>query len=372
MKSIPRIPITFNTRTFLGLTGVRVPIPSRHIHSSAAKAAVAHPINVRGPPPKPPAPSPEFVSRIERRKKQSDLIQQGNVTDSGQGSASSKPLKRRFWKDVHVKEVDDGYQIFLDSRAVRTPAKKILTIPASKPHLAHAIALEWDLLVSAQQALKQHLIPLTSLTARAQDIVVEDAAGQNTIRNQITKATMRYLDTDTLLSWAPEKSIHDPDVHDLNGEEKSEKSLRDLQIRTARPIIDFLTAKVWPGIEIRPALEENSIMPTPQLPLTKEVIRGWIYGLPAYELAGLERGVLASRSLLVAARFVIEWSEQFRHLQPEERREFGIEQAAAASTLEVTWQTDKWGEVEDTHDVDREDVRRQLGSVVLLVGGEQR
>ncbi|EDN07875.1 predicted protein [Histoplasma mississippiense (nom. inval.)] len=211
MKSIPRIPITFNARTFLGLTGVTAPIPSRRIHSSAAKAAVAHPINVRGPPPKPPAPSPEFVERIERRKKQADLIQQGNVADSGQGSASSKPLKRRFWKDVHVKEVDDGYQIFLDSRAVRTPAKKILTIPASKPHLAHAIALEWDLLVSAQQALKQHLIPLTSLTARAQDIAVEDAAGQNTIRNQITKATMRYLDTDPLLSWAPEKSIHDPD-----------------------------------------------------------------------------------------------------------------------------------------------------------------
>lgn len=106
MKSIPRIPITFNARTFLGLTGVTAPIPSRRIHSSAAKAAVAHPINVRGPPPKPPAPSPEFVERIERRKKQADLIQQGNVADSGQGSASSKPLKRRFWKDVHVKEVD--------------------------------------------------------------------------------------------------------------------------------------------------------------------------------------------------------------------------------------------------------------------------
>ncbi|PGH31211.1 ATP synthase mitochondrial F1 complex assembly factor 2 [[Emmonsia] crescens] len=376
MKSIPRISTAFTPRPLLCLSRANAPTRTRHVHSSVAKAAVAHPINIRGPPPKPPAPSPEFLERIERRKKQSELIQQGNVAESRKGSTTSKPLKRRFWKDVHVKELADGYQIFLDSRPVRTPAKKILTIPPSKPHLAHAIALEWDLLISAQQALKHHLIPLTSLTARALDIAAEDAASQDTIRDQIVKSTMRYLDTDTLLSWAPEKNIHDPEIHDeeasSQGYAVKGESLRDLQIRTSRPIINFLTAKVWPGIEIKPALEEHSIMPTPQPPLTKEVIRGWVYGLPAYELAGLERGVLASKSLLVAARFVIEWSEQFRHLQPEGRREFGIEKAAEASTLEVTWQTDKWGEVEDTHDVNREDVRRQLGSVVLLVSGERR
>ncbi|PGG98795.1 ATP synthase mitochondrial F1 complex assembly factor 2 [Blastomyces parvus] len=378
MKPFLRIPPTFSPRPLSRLSGaVHAPLRSQyvqHVHSSTATAAVAHPITVSGPPPKPPSPSPEFLERIERRKKQAELIQQGNVVRSGQGSSSAKPLKRRFWKDVHVREVDDGYQIFLDSRPVRTPEKKILTIPASKPHLAHAIALEWDLLISAQQALKQHLIPLTSLTARAQDIVAEDAAGQDTIRQQIVTSMMRYLDTDTLLSWAPAKSIYDPEEPDdveASGEGVME-SLRDRQISTARPIIDFLTTKVWPGIEIRPALQENSILPSPQLPLTREVIRGWIYGLPAYELAGLERGVLASKSLLVAARFVVEWSEQFRDVQPEGRRTFGIEKAAEASTLEVTWQTDNWGEVEDTHDVDKEDVKRQLGSVVLLVSGEQR
>ena len=36
---------------------------------------------------------------------------------------------------------------------------------------------------------------------------------------------------------------------------------------------------------------------------------------------------------------------------------------------EVEWQTKKWGEVEDTHDVEKEDLRRQLGSAVLLVAG---
>ena len=47
----------------------------------------------------------------------------------------------------------------------------------------------------------------------------------------------------------------------------------------------------------------------------------------------------------------------------------GVEVAARACSLEVSWQTGLWGEVEDTHDVDKEDLRRQLGSAVLVVSG---
>lgn len=263
----------------------------------------------------------------------------------------------------------DGYEVSLDARPIRTPTKSILVIPRSKPHLAHAIALEWDQLVSAQQALKHHLIPLTSLTTRADDIVQQDARGESTARNDIMRTLMRYLDTDTLLSWAPEKSPHDFDH--VEGEEKP-KSLRDLQMSTAHPIIAFLTTVVWPGIEINPVFEADSIFPVSQPQMTKEVIRGWIAGLPAYELAGLERATLASKSLLIAVRLIVEWSEHFRHLQPEGEKTFGIEKAAEVSSLEVRWQTEKWGEVEDTHDVEKEDLRRQLGSVILLVTGEQR
>ncbi|KAH0158326.1 hypothetical protein KCU67_g7554, partial [Aureobasidium melanogenum] len=90
--------------------------------------------------------------------------------------------------------------------------------------------------------------------------------------------------------------------------------------------------------------------------------------LPAFELAGLERGVLATKSLLVAIRLLVEWSQEFRHLQKDDNRSrFGITEARKASSVEVTWQTDMWGEVDDTHDVEKEDLARQLGSVILLV-----
>lgn len=263
----------------------------------------------------------------------------------------------------------EGLQVHLDKRPLRRPTKDILTVPHSKPHLASAIALEWDLLVSAQQALKHHLIPLTSLVSRALDIADEDAAGKGDIRANIVKTVMRYLDTDSLLCWAPE-AVPDPPGYETHVSRV--ESLRSIQRRTAQPIIQFLTERVWPGIEIIPVLDSNSIMPKSQPQMTKDVIQGWVSGLPAFELAGLERGVLAGKGLLGAVRLLVEWSTELEHLRDDRSdAKFGVEEAAKAASLEVDWQIGMWGAVEDTHDVEREDIRRQLGSVVLLVSGEK-
>ena len=184
---------------------------------------------------------------------------------------------------------------------------------------------------------------------------------------------IRYLDTDTLLCWAPESS--DRLVHAEDSSADIRDDLREVQIKTARPILNFLTSYVWPGIEIRPVADTNSIVPAPQPQTTRDVIRGWITGLPAYELAGLERAVLAGKSLLVAVRLIVDWSPHFRHLRLNDLetklKRFGVEEAAEAATVEVRWQTRMWGEVEDTHDVEKEDLRRQLGGVVLLVSGKE-
>ena len=270
---------------------------------------------------------------------------------------------------------DGHHTIHLDERPVRAPSTKtVLPIPSSKPQLASAIALEWDLLVSAQQALKTHLIPLTSIATRAHDINLQDR-GQlpGKAREEIVTMVMRYLDTDTLLCWAPAKSLHDA-VQLEQSDERGDKKLRDLQIQVAKPIISYLTSRIWPGIEIKPVLDDGTIVPVSQPQETKDVIRGWISGLGPWELAGLERAVLAGKSLCVAARLVVEWSENFQdvRLAAEEEsagHKFGIEEAAEACSLEVRWQTGMWGEVEDSHDVDKEDIRRQFGSVILVVSG---
>jgi len=199
---------------------------------------------------------------------------------------------------------------------------------------------------------------------RALDIA-EDDLGSGEVRKEILDMLMRYLDTDSLLCWAPA-----PETGSMfNGRE----SLRDIQRRNAEKIVGYLTTVIWPGVEIRPVLEEGSILPTPQPRMTRDVIRGWVTGLPAWELAGLERAVLAGKGLLGAVRLVVKWSEVLGMERGQEGNgRFGVEEAARAASLEVDWQIAMWGEVEDTHDVDREDLRRQLGSVVLLVSGEAR
>ncbi|KAF2157650.1 hypothetical protein K461DRAFT_273861 [Myriangium duriaei CBS 260.36] len=270
--------------------------------------------------------------------------------------------------------ISDGLQIMLDSRPVRTSTKQVLVLPHSKRALVTAIAMEWDALVSAQQALKQHYIPLTSLTSRAVDLRIADAEGNSQAREEIVKMMMRYLSTDTLLCWAPDSDVHGSSLGmDGTADDAATSgrtgTLRQKQVAVAEPIIAHLKTHVFPGVEIDPILDENSIMPRAQADSTLQVIRGWLMGLPAFELAALERGVLATKSLLVAIRLLVEWSQEFQHLQSKGSTadKFGIEEAAEAASVEVKWQTDMWGEVEDTHDVDKEDVARQLGSVVLLV-----
>lgn len=355
----------------------------RAFQSSTLNAAIAHPVTAHGPPPKAPSLSPGFEKRTTQQSKTESEPQL-------RPNKRATVLKKRFWKDVDVKQKDGDflfyankiiatdscaggdYQVLLDKRPVRTPSKSVLSVPSTKQHLAQAIALEWDVMNAAQQALKNHMIPLTSLTARAADIAQEDAAAaagagvERVIRTQIVKTAMRYLETDTLLCWVPEQD------HAVKDEEtQKQETLREAQMRVAKDVIAFLSTKVWPGIDIVPVLDGNSIFPASQSQATKDIIRQWVEGLEAYDLAALERGILASKSLLVAVRLVTEWSENFRQLQQLSQKRFGIEEAAEASSLEVRWQTDMWGEVEDTHDVDKEDLKRQLGSVIVLVAGLQ-
>lgn len=260
-------------------------------------------------------------------------------------------------------------------------------IPRSRELLAHALAVEWDSLLSAQEAARQHLIPLTSLVCRAIDISEDDdkknkagASGSGSgsrsvgeIRESIVATLLRYLDTDTILCMAPhgepekEKNNNSNDANSYRNDEG--KTLRDLQEEKFEEVVGPLTARTWPGVKVVRVLgdEGNIIFPRKQEPGTREVVQGWLLGLDAWELAGVERATLAGKSLLTAVRLVEEW-----RLGGQGEEKFGVEEAARAVSVETDWQQARWGEVEDTHDVEREDVRRQFGSVVLLVGGSRK
>jgi len=319
------------------------------------------------PPPATAASEPsDAMARVARKRRQADVMKQAREMRDVYAPAHQpkNTLARRFWKDVHVREANDGLQVLLDHRPVRMPNQQILTLPPTKQPLATAIALEWDLLTSAQQALHADNIPMTSLAARALDLAAADTDGRAHVRAAVVDYLMRVLSTDTLLCWAPETVRHDAT--------QDGQTLRERQRDVAMQVTAYLSAHVWPGIVLQPTLDPSSILPVAQPTATQYAVRSWCEELPAFELAGLERAVLASKSLLVGARLVHEWGEAFAQARPAasaSEPRFGVDEAAAAATLEVQWQTAQWGEVEDTHDVEREDLRRQLGSAIVLVGG---
>ena len=273
--------------------------------------AATLPLTATGPPPSPPLPAAsQYGERLERRRRQAAMLQKGRELRGGSKNAQAS-LKKRFWKDVTVDKLSDGtYAVHLSGRPLKHPMlKSSLPIPPSKLHVAAGIALEWDLLTSAQDALRSHLIPITSLAARAHSISMEDADGVSSIRKEIVANLIRYLDTDTLLSWSPAPATAQPTLSlsatSLGDSNAPRDTLRDIQIKTATPILEYLSTYLWPGVKLQPTFSSpESIMPTPQPENTVAVIKGWIAGLSAWNLAGLERAVLAGKSLCIAARLI--------------------------------------------------------------------
>lgn len=88
------------------------PIASRALHYSAADPANVAPFCATGPPPEPPQPAAEHpYAKVERRRKQAELLKSAKeLREASSGKSTGKsPLKKRFWQDVHIKEVDGAH-----------------------------------------------------------------------------------------------------------------------------------------------------------------------------------------------------------------------------------------------------------------------
>jgi chaperone required for assembly of F1-ATPase len=80
-------------------------------------------------------------------------------------SDMTKPLPKRFYKDVSVSD-GDAHQILLDGRAIKTPGKRSLSVPTRA--LAEAIAAEW---VAQEVVINPATMPLTKFANTAIDAV---------------------------------------------------------------------------------------------------------------------------------------------------------------------------------------------------------
>lgn len=75
-------------------------------------------------------------------------------------------VMRRFWKQVFVRQSAEGWQIWLDSRQLKTPLGAGLDLPSAA--LASSIAGEWE---CVEKTVKPEMMPQFSLAATVLDRV---------------------------------------------------------------------------------------------------------------------------------------------------------------------------------------------------------
>ncbi|PWN53811.1 ATP12-domain-containing protein [Violaceomyces palustris] len=238
-------------------------------------------------------------------------------------SKAERTLKR-FWKKVSVKfnppsaEVQPHYTVLLDNRPLKTPGGSILRVPHDRPLLASLISHEWN----EAKVLKPHTLPFTSLTARAIDgLTLEED------RKKVCSDLLKYFQTDTICFHED----HPP-------------ALVRLQKERWDPLLDWIRNEFKVQVKTFQDLLGNN-----QTLETLEVFSKHLSNLHPIDLAAFERGVLTTKSFMIPVALLS------GHLT--------VEQAAQAAEVEVASQIERWGEVEDSHDVDHADLRRQLGSV---------
>ncbi|KAI8092376.1 uncharacterized protein B0P05DRAFT_577244 [Gilbertella persicaria] len=234
----------------------------------------------------------------------------------------------RFWKRAGIKEEQDGITVVLDQRNLRTPSKHIVKFPTEKRELALMTAAEWD---AQTKNLKAHTLPLTSIVARSFDAFDPALTEDPTVRPAVIDKLFTYFDTDSIC-------YHEdfPEV------------LTELQDKYWTPIIDWIQ-KTY-DVKINTT---KDIFAVTQPEETKAKLRTIIEKMDALELAAFEKAVMSSKSFLIGFALV--------------HNGITVEQAAQAAHVEMNAQMDRWGEVEDSHDVEREYIRQTLGSVAIAV-----
>lgn len=257
---------------------------------------------------------PEFaVSR-------SDVIAPG-ANKSAADKYKSKAMQR-FWKDVSLKTNNEGnFELCLDGKSMRTPSRNIMEIPGDKPLVAYAVASEWE---GQDKFVKKHSLPMTSLVVRS----VDDFEGHEAYRKEILEGLLLYLHTDSVCYF-----------------QDFPESFVKMQDKYWKGLLAWVESEC--GIALK---HTTSIQSVRQDKATIDFFRSEILKLDPLAFAAFEKGVLSTKS------FVIPYALMHN-------KDYPIVDAAVAARLEQLHQIERWGEVEDAHDVERERLQRDMAVI---------
>ncbi|QIE41350.1 ATPase [Rhodobacteraceae bacterium SC52] len=207
--------------------------------------------------------------------------------------------QKRFWTSASVGEEADGYCILLDGRAIKTPSKAPLVVPAAA--LAGAIAAEWD---AQAEAIDPNSMPLTRIANTAIDKVKVQQA-------EVAEILAAYGESD-LLCYRAERPA-------------------ELVARQAEAWDPLL---VWAKETLDAPLDVAAgVMYIPQPTASVAALSRRVEALDAFDLAPFHDLVALTGSLVIGLAAL-------QGVRP-------VQDLWALSRIDETWQAEQWGHDDD-------------------------
>lgn len=297
-----------------------------------------------------------FVFKFDQQVKFSTVESSQTKSSSFKTLLQSKP-------EVTLSSDGSKYQLTLGGKIVRTPIGEPIAFGSTRKTLALTLEREWRHCRAA--GLKPYSLPLTSLLARCidlehasspnckPDLAHKAGADTNIIKNQL----LAYLDTDTLLVFAPN--------NELDGElRKRQDSMYPDMIKVAERFLRQYTDSPA-AIELRTLdCETDGIRGNAQNEEVRKAAKAYLDTMTPWNLAVFEKVVLTTKSFICA---ILLLQSRVKNTKICSDLQWSVDYLAQASNLEVICQTERWGEVEDTHDVNKRDIKRNLHSASLVL-----
>jgi ATP synthase F1 complex assembly factor 2 len=222
---------------------------------------------------------------------------------------------KRVYEKVAVRAAaaSEGFIVTLDGRELKTPAKRVLTLPTHA--LASAVALEWE---AQDSHIRPATMPLMKLATTTIDQVEE-------IRPTMTDSMLRCLEADLTC-------FRTPDEPDLLAKEEA----------AFAPLITWAKEELALPLSVSEEMTLNH--PTATLPRAKQLLAD----ADDWHIAALDQATNTSKSLVIALALA--------------HGRIGAAAAVEAARVAEQHQIDEWGEVEAGHDLDRADIAVRLGA----------
>ncbi|NOX72571.1 MAG: ATPase [Alphaproteobacteria bacterium] len=208
-------------------------------------------------------------------------------------------LKKRFWADATVTEVGGGFEVLLDERQLKTPARTPLIVPTRA--LAQMIADEW----AAQEA---QVDPKTMPMTRRVNAALDKVAPQ---RAEVAAMLSAYGGSDLLCY----RSAYPAE-------------LAARQAKAWDPLLDWAGEKFSFRLQVT-----NGIMHHAQAPEALEKLTAEVNRLDIFPLTGFHDLVTHSGSLVIALAAIHGYGE--------------IGQLWQHSQIDEIWQVEQWGADEE-------------------------